>query len=227
MILIIDNDPARRLEAQQLFFSNFALNTCGAAAEETEAALSSYPVAAVYVPYAEALPDPIGFCRSFKLAHPNIPLIAAVPKEGSGLDLDLLYGVTDNIPLRPILPMHQAEIICEMIRMYTGRDRLEQNIAGVTLSIYTQTVLFCGRTASFSLSELSILHHLAAQAPRPVPVSELARCTGGPRMRNGSEGRIRQRISIANQDAIRAFGRPLIANIRAKGYIIDPYAAKP
>ncbi len=224
MILIVDNDPIRRIEAQHTFFSKFALNTCGSSTDETEETLLAYPVAAVYVPYAEALPDPIGFCRAFKLAHPNIPLIAAVPKDDPGLDLDILYGVTDNIPFRPITPMHQAEIICEMIRMYTGRDRLEQNVGGVTLSIYTFSVIFCGRVSTFSVGEVSILHHLAAQAPRPVPVSELARCTGGPRTRHETDGRIRQRISIANQHAVRVFGRPLIANIRGKGYVIDPYA---
>ncbi len=227
MILIVDNDPERRLRAQHSFFSVFALNTCGASTTDVEQALSRYPVAAVYAPYAEALPDPIGFCRSFKLQHPNIPLIATVPKEGSGLDLDILYGVTDNIPLRPITLMHQAEIVCEMIRLYTKRDRLEQNIAGVTLSIYTFSVIFCGISATFSANSVSILHHLAAQAPRPVPVSELARCTGGPRTRHETDGRIRQRISATNQRAVEVFGRPLIANIRAKGYIIDPYAVKP
>lgn len=224
MILIVDNDPVRRIETQHTFFAKFALNTCGAHADETEEALATYPVAAVYMPYAEALPDPIGFCRAFKLAHPNIPLIAAVPKDGAGIDLDILYGVTDNIPLRPITLMQQAEIVCEMIRVYTGRDRLEQNVAGVTLSIYTFSVIFCGRVTTFSAGEVSILRHLAAQAPRPVPVSELARCTGGPRTRRETDGRIRQRISIANQHAVKVFGRPLIANIHGKGYIIDPFA---
>ena len=226
MILVVDNDSARLMKMRRTLYEKFALNTCGATDKEAEASLTQYPVAAVFVPFAETLPDLIGFCRRFKLAHPNIPLIATVPKEAPGLDLDLLYGVTDNIPLRPLFLIRQVEIICEMIRLYTRRDRLEQTVAGVTLNIYTPTVFFGGLHSRFSVGSLSILRYLASQSPRPVHVDELARCTGNPVGRHETGGRVRQRISMANQHAIEVFGRPLIANKRGVGYFIDPYATK-
>ena len=226
MILVVDHDPERRLKMQYRIYAKFALNTCGAATDEVEDTLGRYPVAALFLPYAEELPDLIEFCRSFKLRHPNIPLIATVPKGTPEEELDALYRVTDNIPLRPLFLIRQIEIVCEMIRLYTRRDRLEQTAAGVRLSIYTFTIFFCGRMTTYCPSALSILHHLATHAPEPVSVEELARCTGNPCDRRETGGRIRQRISAINQQATRELGRPLIANIRAKGYVIDPYAVK-
>ena len=87
MILVIENDPKRRLAIRHELFLKFGLNTCGAAIDEIDGTLSRFRVSAAYIPYAEELCDPIGVCRSFKAKSPEIPLIAAVPKGCEKIDL--------------------------------------------------------------------------------------------------------------------------------------------
>ena len=227
MILIVDPDIEEQKRIRHLFFAKFAICTCGAVPEEVEEALSRYPVAAVYLPRTALLDDPIGFCRAFKLAHPNVALVAGVQKSDPAVDLDALYGVTDNIPLLPIATVRLAEILCELIRLYTGRDRLEQIVNGVVISIYHPNVFFCGVKIRFGISSLSLLSYLASQAPRCVPSPELTQNVGSPYAPPYDVGRIRKLVFDVNARARAAIGRPIIVNVKGEGYRIDPFATLP
>ena len=221
MILVIESDSALRIKTQDAFYRKFALNTCGCSPGETEAAFSSYRIAAAYIPYAETLSDPVGFCREFKNLHPNIPLIAAVPKGFDTIDLDRLYAVTDNIPFRPLYDIRTIEIICDLIRIYTGKDRLHIRHNGLEINLFVFSIYYCGLSDKIGVNSVSILPYLCCQYPRPVPASELAACTGNPRKEGRTDECIRTHINFINRRARASFGRPLVRCIRGTGYVID------
>lgn len=220
MILIIENDPKKRFAARHELFLKFGLNTCGAATDEIDGVLARCRVSAAYIPYTEDLQDPIGVCRSFKEKNPEIPLVAAVPKGHEGIDLDALYAVTDNIPLKPLPAVKLAEIICELIRIYTGVDRLEQQYDGFTVNIYTSAVFYGLRACTVGKNGISILRHLFAYAPEPIPAEELARCTCTPINETRSLSCIRMQIKAINTRAEAILGVPVIRNIRGRGYTV-------
>lgn len=222
MILVIENDPKRRLAIRHELFLKFGLNTCGAAIDEIDGTLSRFRVSAAYIPYAEELCDPIGVCRSFKAKSPEIPLIAAVPKGCERIDLDALYAVTDNIPLRPLPAVKVAEIICELIRIYTGKDRLEQRIGSFSINIYTSAVFYGFRACTVGKNGISILRHLFAYAPEPITAEELARCTCTPLNETRSLSCIRMQIKAINTRAEAILGVPVVRNVRGRGYTVGP-----
>ncbi|MBO7292371.1 MAG: hypothetical protein J6V07_00370 [Clostridia bacterium] len=222
MILIIENDPKKRFATRHEFFLKFGLNTCGAATDGIDEVMARCRVSAAYIPFAEALSDPIAVCRAFKEKNPEIPLIAAVPKGYEGIDLDALYAVTDNIPLRPLPTVKVAEIICELIRIYTGGDRLEQQYAGFSINIYTTSVFYGLRACTVGRNGISILRHLFAYAPSPITAEELARCTCTPINETRSLSCIRMQIKAINTRAEAILGVPIIQNIRGRGYTVSP-----
>ncbi len=219
MILIIENDSEKRNAVRYDFFSKFAINTCGADTETAEAAFDRFRIEAAYIPNTVSLKDPVGFCRAFKRAHPEIPLVAAVPKNCELPYLDELYAVTDNIPLLPLASVRIAEIICELIRMYTGKDRLELGVAGVTLNIYCASIFYGTAVLPLGVHTISILRYLFSQSPRPVPQEELCAATGSP-YRERSYANLRVRIHTINRRTADFIGRPLIAHEPGKGYYI-------
>ena len=219
MILIIENDKEKQDACRCTFFSKFAINTCGATTDTVEEAFSRFRIEAAYIPNTVSLPDPVAFCRAFKRAHPEIPLIAAVPKKEALPYLDELYAVTDNMPLLPLAAVRIAEIICELVRMYTGKDRLELMVAGVSLNIYCSYLFYGNSALPVGVHTVSILRYLFSQSPRPVPPEELCAATGHP-CRERSYGSLRVRIHDINRRTADFIGRPLIANERGKGYYI-------
>lgn len=220
MLLIIENDPKRRATIRHEFYRKFAINTCGASYRFIDSAFQKYPISAAYIPNTETIPNPIGFCRRFKASHPRIPLVAAAPRAGTKLDLDDLYRVTDNIPLLPLATVRVAEILCELMRLYTGEDRVESNVRGLHFNIYSFSVVFGGVECFLGANSLSILRHLAWEDPRPIPTTELALCTGSPLYRH-STSCIRSHMSEINKRCIAAFGNKVVSHIRGKGYTID------
>ena len=82
MLLIIENDPKKRISIQHEFFAKFAINACGASYRLVGRAFERFPVSAAYIPNTEAIPNPVGFCRRFKQAYPHIPLVAAAGRTG-------------------------------------------------------------------------------------------------------------------------------------------------
>ncbi len=219
MILIIENNKERQDACRREFFSKFAINTCGATTDSVEEAFSLFRIEAAYIPSTVTLTDPVAFCRAFKQAHPDIPLIAAVPKASAPSYLDELYAVTDNIPLLPLAAVRIAEIICELIRMYTTEDRLELCVAGVSLNIYCFCLFYGNSVLPVGVHTISILRYLFSQSPRPVPAEELCLATGHP-CRERSPGGLRVRIHDINRRTADFIGRPLIAHERGKGYYI-------
>ena len=217
MILVIENDPNIRLSVRKALYK-FPLNTCGAAYRYTESVLAKFPVSAVYIPRIEKIPNPIGFCRKFKEAHPNLPLVAAAERD-SKVDLDALYAVTDNIPLRPIATVRVAEILCELRRLYTGRDVAECAVAAALLLPLHATMLRChGHWLSLTTKNLSLLRHLAEAYPREVTADELSRCTGSP-SEKGASNLTRKMINEINARVTKITGRPIILRGRT-GYTI-------
>ena len=219
MILIIDNSKPDREALQEKFFSDFGLNTCATSARYSESAFAKYKIDAAYIPNAETIPNPIGYCRRFKAAHPNVPLIAAVPREGTDIDLDALYRVTDNIPLRPLPAIRLVEIICELMRLYTGRDRLELTCGPLSITPYTFTALYCGCPVELNASALSILRYLCEAAPRPVQTEELTCTTCAPN-RKRSPSTIRTHINQLNKKSIAAVGCRMVTHVHGQGYVI-------
>lgn len=219
MILIIDTDTAKIEAVRCEFFSKFAINTCGSTPDAVEDAFSRYRIEAAYIPNTQSLPDPVGFCRAFKRARPEIPLVAAVPKKLALPYLDELYAVTDNIPLLPLAAVRIVEIICELIRMYTGNDRLDICVAGVSLNVYCFSLFYGNSVLPVGVHTVSLLRYLFTQSPRPVPVEELCAATGNPR-RPRTPGNLRVRIHATNRMTADFIGRPLIAHERGKGYYI-------
>lgn len=220
MILVIENNPELRKKVQLAIFTKFALNTCGCDENGVEEAFARYRIAAAYIPYAETLTDLIGFCRLFKSTHTEIPLVAAVPKDGGGIDLDVLYTVTDNIPLRPIYTVRVVEIICELIRLYTGQNRLHIQHNGLELNVYHFSICYCYRTTKVCVDAISILYYLCTQFPRPVHASELAISTCNPCKEGRSKECMRTHVCTINKRAVEAFGKPLIKHVRGQGYTI-------
>ncbi len=220
MLLIVENNPDALMKVRHNLYRKYALNTCGATTEEAETALATYPVRAVYIPNAEALPDPIGFCRAFKLLHPKIPLIAAVPKQCADIDLDALYAVTDNIPLRPLKTSRILEIIYELVRLYEGRDYLHLEYEGIALPLYSSHLFYYGEILSFSLAEFSVIRYLLEAAPRPVTATELAANTCNPMLSKRTTRNIASRIYNLNCRAKAKIGRPLISRINKQGYCL-------
>lgn len=227
MILVVDQDPAEYKRIQHRLFRDFCLNTCGSVAEEVENTLLSYPVVAVYIPRTATIPNPIEFCRAFKFAHPNIPLIAGVEKEDPKLDLDILYGVTDNIPLQPLRIVKIAEIICEMIRLYTRKDRLQQTVDGLTLNIYRKAAVFCGLSIPYGVSALCLLRYLAVNHPNPIPLEELTRNIKSPYAPKYNISRIRKLIYDVNFRSRIYINRKLIVNVKEKGYALNAFPETP
>ena len=219
MILIIDNSKSDREELQEKFFSDFAINTCATSARNIESAFSKYKIDAAYIPHTEMIPNPVGYCRRFKAAHPDIPLIAALPREGTGIDLDALYRITDNIPLRPLPSIRLVEIICELMRLYTGRDYLELTCGPLSITPYTFTALYCGRPVLLNASAFSILRYLCEAAPRPVPTEELIGTTCAPN-RKRSPSAIRTQINELNKRALSSVGCRMVTHVYGQGYII-------
>lgn len=222
MILIIENDAERCYRTRHEFFLKFGLNTCVATENGIGEAMARCRVSAAYIPFAEELSDPIAICRAFKEKYPEIPLVAAVPKGYEGLDLDALYAVTDNIPLRPLPTVKVAEIICELIRIYTGVDRLEQQYAGFSINIYTTSVFYGLRACTVGRNGISILRHLFAYAPTPITAEELARCTCSPVNETRTLSCIRMQIKAINTRALAILGTPIIRNVRGSGYTVGP-----
>ena len=130
--------------------------------------------------------------------------------------------MTDNIPLRPLPTVKLAEIICELIRIYTGADRLEQQFSGFTINIYTSSVFYGLRACTVGKNGISILRHLFANAPNPITAEELARCTCTPINETRSLSCIRMQIKAINTRAEAILGVPVIRNIRGQGYTIGP-----
>lgn len=227
MILIIDSNKERLLKLRAHFYSKFAIATCAYDEAEPEAAFSAHPITLAYIPHTEELDAPVEFCRAFKSRHPELPLVAAVPKTYRGVDLDALYAVTDNIPLMPMTALRLAELLCEMIRMHTGQDRLALPARGIEITIYTNLVFFAGKTIPITVSGRNILRYLASQAPRPVPIAELTAATARPQRPNDSEHAACMRLRTINRKFRETFGRPLIHNIHGVGYYIDPNPVSP
>lgn len=225
MLLIIDNSKELREELREKFFSDFAINTCATSARNFESAFAKYHVRAAYIPNTESVQNPIGYCRRFKAAHPNIPLIAAVPRENAGIDLEALYRVTDNIPLKPLPAIRLIEIICELQRLYTGRDHLELTYGALMISPYTLTVLYGGIPLDLSASAVSILRYLCEEAPRPVPAHELLATTCSPH-RKRSPSAIRTHINELNKRSLTSIGCRIVTHVRNQGYIIGKRTAK-
>ena len=219
MLLIIDNSKEAREALQEKFFSEFAINACTRSARNAESAFAKHKISAAYIPDAEAIPNPVGYCRRFKAAHPDIPLIAAVTREGERIDLDALYRVTDNIPLMPIPTIRLVEIIFELQRLYTGRDHLDLAHGSLSISPYALTVLHADRPINMSASEISILRYLCEAAPRPVPIAELLSETCAPN-RQRKAGALRMHITEINKRSRAAIGIRLVSHIAAKGYIL-------
>ena len=219
MLLIIENSVEARNEIHKRLFYDFAINACTSSARSFENAFLKYHITAAYIPNTEAIQNPIGFCRRFKNAHPDIPLIAAVPREGAAIDLDALYRVTDNLPLKPLPMIRLIEIILELERLYTGRDHLSLTCGALTLTPYTFTVLYCGVPLELSVSAVSILRYLCEEAPRPITVQELLKTTCSPE-RKRTPSAIRTHISEINKLSVEKLGARMVTHIRDRGYII-------
>ena len=219
MLLIIDNSVEFRKELRLELFRRFAINTCAASSRHYESAFAKYPIGAAYIPNLETVPNPIGFCRRFKAAHPDIPLIAAVPRGYEGIDLDKLYSVTDNIPLKPIHRIHVVEIIYELQRLYTGRDHLELTCGPLAITPYTYTAFFCGRPIRLTVGMMSILRYICEAAPRPVSAEELRIASGTPFVKR-SLSAVRSQITEINRISKRTIGAPIVSLDYGKGYII-------
>ena len=174
MLLIIEKDKDLLLKERCHFFKRFGMSTWGADFDDYEEVFDELPVDAVYIPRVEQAPDPIGLCRAIKQAHPNIPLVTPIAREECTLDLDALYAVTDNIPLYPLTFVQMGEIICELQRMYTGRDFLEPVYAALRMSIYTPTSIYASSALRLNVNESAILRHLWVSMPRHVTLDELA-----------------------------------------------------
>ena len=219
MLLIIDNSVEFRKELRLDFFRRFAINTCTASSRHYESAFAKYTIGAAYIPNLENVPNPIGFCRRFKKTHPDIPLIASVPRDYTKIDLDVLFSVTDNIPLKPIHRIRVVEIIYELQRLYTGRDHLELTCGSLSLTPYTYTVFFCGTPIRMTVGMISILRYICEAAPRPVPVEELLATTGSPIVKR-SLSAVRSQITEINRLSRRIVGAPIVSLHYGKGYII-------
>ncbi len=218
MILIIENDPAMRKSVRHAFYK-IPLNTCGASHRYAEAVLQKFPVSAVYIPRIETIPNPIGFCRRFKEAHPELPLVAAAERGGS-VDLDALYAVTDNIPLRPIATIRVVEILCELCRLYTGRDPADCRVGrALVLTPYAHIACCHCRWMTFTTHALSLLRHLAEAYPREVSSKELSLCTGSP-LAKRTPSAVRTMISELNARVMRATGHPIVVR-GATGYTVS------
>ena len=174
MLLIIENDNDLLLEERCRFFKRFAMSTWGAGFNDYENAFEKFPIDAVYVPRVAQAEDPIGFCRALKQSHPNVPLVTPIKREECTIDLDALYTVTDNIPIYPLTFVQMGEIICELQRMYTGRDFLEPVYRSLRMSIYTTTAIYNMTTFSVNTNESAILRHLWVSMPRHVSLDEMA-----------------------------------------------------
>ena len=219
MLLIIDNSKEAREELRKKFFCDFAINSCAASSRNFESAFKKHPIGAIYIPDIEGIPNPIGYCRRLKTAYPEIPLIVSVMHEATRIDLDALYRVTDNLPKQQIPMIRLVEIICELQRLYTGRDHLDLCCGSLSITPYTFTVLYCGVPIVLNASAVSILRYLAEAAPRPVPTQELLVSTCAPyRKRNGSA--IRTQINELNRSALSAVGCRLVTHLRGQGYVI-------
>lgn len=220
MILVIENDPAVRQSTRTALYK-LPINTCGASHRYAEAVLREFPVNAVYIPRIETIPNPIGFCRRFKEAHPELPLIAAATRD-TAVDLDALYAVTDNIPLRPIATIRLAEILLELCRLYTGRDICDCRIGqALRLTPYARMARCHGRWIDFTTHELSLLRHLGEAYPREVSSTELSLCAGPPGGKR-SRSAVRTMISEINARAVCRAGAPIIVRARM-GYTILPH----
>ena len=219
MLLIIENDPKKRISIQHEFFAKFAINACGASYRLVGRAFERFPVCAAYIPNTEAIPNPVGFCRRFKQAYPHIPLVAAVGRTGSRLDLDALYTVTDNIPLLPLATVRVAEILCELMRLYTGRDHVENTVHGLYFNIYTFSVYYGGIECFLGANSLSILRYLAWAEPRPVTATELALGTCSP-LSSRTTSCMRTHVYDINRKCVAAFGNRVISHTPGEGYRI-------
>ena len=219
MLLIIDNAKEAREELRRKFFYDFAINTCATSLRNFESAFAKHPISAAYIPNMESVPNPIGYCRRFKAAHPEVPLIAAVPSTETKIDLDALYRVTDNIPLTPLPMIRLVEIICELQRLYTGRDHLDLCYGTLSITPYTFTVFYGGQPLELSVNAISILRYLCEQAPRPIPTAELVAATGSPDRRR-TPSALSSRINELNKLSQKAIGCRMVSHVRGKGYII-------
>ncbi len=218
MIFIIENDHKIRDRERRRFYK-FPLNTCGSASRYAIEKISDYPVTAIYIPNIDTVPNPIEFCRKLKKAYPSLPLIVTVPKTDK-IDLDTLYRVTDNMPNRPLATVRLAEIICELSRLYTGRDFIECKVnSALKLTIYAHVATVHQRLLSFNSQALSVLRHLAEAYPRYVPTEELALCTGVHRGKRSPES-VRFQIFKINAKAKARTGRPIIVFKRGCGYTV-------
>lgn len=218
MIFIIENDYKIRDRERRRFFK-FPLNTCGSASRYAIEKIKDYPVTAIYIPNIDTVPNPIEFCRRVKQTYPTIPLIVTVPA-GDRIDLDTLYRVTDNMPKRGIAAVRLAEIVCELSRLYTGRDQIECKVNGdLKLTIYAHVATVHQRLLSFNTQALSVLRHLAEAYPRYVPTEELAICTGVHHGKRSPES-VRFQIFKINAKAKARTGFPVIAYKRGAGYTV-------
>ena len=220
MVLIIENDPKKRAAVRHEFFAKLAINTCGASYRFIDRAFERFPITAAYIPTTETIPNPVGFCRRFKKAYPHIPLVAAVPRAGSRIDLDALYTVTDNIPLLPLATVRIAEILCELMRLYTGRDHVENTVRGMYFNIYTFSVFYGGVECFLGANSLSILRYLAWAEPRHVTAAELALGTCSP-LSSRTTSCMRTHIYDINRKCVAAFGNKVVSYTPSKGYRID------
>ena len=219
MLLIIDNAKDVREALQDKLFYEFALNTCATSARNTESAFAKHQIDAAFIPNAGTIPNPVGYCRRFKAAHPDIPLIAAIPQDYEGIDPDALYRVTDNIPTTPLPTIRLVEIVLELQRLYTGRDHLALTSGALSISPYALTVLYCGCPIELSANAISILRYLCEAAPRPVPTAELLSETCAPN-RQRKPAALRMQIAEINKRSVAVIGTRMISHIVGKGYVI-------
>ena len=137
------------------------------------------------------------------------PACDPIKREECTLDLDALYTVTDNIPLYPLTFVQMGEIICELQRMYTGRDFLEPVYGSLRMSIYTTTAIYNMTTLSVNTNESAILRHLWVSMPRHVSMDEMALISCRPDRRH-NEFHVKVVIDDINRRARTISGRDLI-----------------
>ena len=219
MFLIIDNDRSIRLGMQRSLYRH-TLNTCAASARTAVQAPLRFSVHTAYVPRLETIPNPIGFCRRFKLAYPKIPLAVRLA-EDSLIDLDALNAVTDTIIIKEISSLDLAELLCELTRLYSGRDLLSCRAGALSLNIYARVAHIHGRLFSLTGSTISILRYLAEAHPRPVAPTELAKCTGTPGKVH-TPSCVSSILSRLNQRVVYYTGQPIVSSSRGGGYRILP-----
>ncbi|WP_195986029.1 response regulator transcription factor [Clostridium sp. D33t1_170424_F3] len=165
------------------------------------------------------LPDRDGleilrFLRESDVAVPVLIITARDEIKERALGLDL--GADDYIT-KPFQLLELRARIQAVVRRFHGRTNPRLCVGALTVNPASRTVEYNGTPVVLAAKEFDILEYLAMRHPAVVSMEEIAEHIYDERL-DPSSSVLRVHLTMLRKELTQASGKPLLQNIRGKGY---------